>query len=207
MTVVDLYYDFRSPFAYFAAHRIRSSAFSLPDVEWRWHPVSIGALINFQASREAFETFADPLAPPKRRHFMTDVVRSAEYRGAPIKTPKPQRPDTAPALYIAAHSGSETFRDAVFHAMWREQRDIGNAEVLRACAVTAGVETGLVDSAMTDGARQDVADRSRRAYASGIFGVPTFVFDGEVFFGNDRMDVLAWRVRQKTGSDQPVQQG
>lgn len=200
MRFVDFYYDFRSPFAYFAAHRIRTGAFSLPaDVAWRWHPVSIGALINFQAGRQPFEAFADPLAPPKRAHFMADVVRNAQFYGVPIRPPNPQRPDTAPALYIAARTGDAAFRNAVFEAMWLQQRDIGDTSVLRDCAGAAGIDAGLVDEAMADGAHDVVVATARRAYDAGVFGVPTFVFDGEIFFGNDRLDMLGWRVALKAG--------
>jgi hypothetical protein len=39
-----------------------------------------------------------------------------------------------------------------------------------------------------------LAEDTRRAYANGIFGVPTFVCNDELFFGNDRLDMLAWRL-------------
>jgi 2-hydroxychromene-2-carboxylate isomerase len=41
-----------------------------------------------------------------------------------------------------------------------------------------------------------LADDTKRAYANGVFGVPTFVCNNEVFFGNDRLDMLGWRLGQ-----------
>jgi 2-hydroxychromene-2-carboxylate isomerase len=43
-----------------------------------------------------------------------------------------------------------------------------------------------------------LADDSKRAYANGIFGVPTFVRSNEVFFGNDQLDLLGWRLGHET---------
>ena len=42
--------------------------------------------------------------------------------------------------------------------------------------------------------REALADDTKRAYANGIFGVPTFVCNNEIFFGNDRLDMLGWRL-------------
>jgi 2-hydroxychromene-2-carboxylate isomerase len=130
---------------------------------------------------------------------MADVVRNAQFYRVPIRPPNPQRPDTAPALYIAARTGDEAFRDAVFDAMWLQQRDIGDTSVLRDCAKMAGIDARVVDEAMADGARDTVAATAHQTYDAGVFGVPTFVFDGEVFFGNDRLDMLGWRVALKAG--------
>jgi 2-hydroxychromene-2-carboxylate isomerase len=133
MRFVDFYYDFRSPFAYFAAHRIRTGAFQLPaNVAWRWHPVSIGALINFQAGRQPFEAFADPLAPPKRAHFMADVVRNAQFYRVPITPPNPQRPT------LRRHSTSQ-HAPAMRHFATLYSKPCGNASATlvrpRYCAI------------------------------------------------------------------------
>jgi 2-hydroxychromene-2-carboxylate isomerase len=62
----------------------------------------------------------------------------------------------------------------------------------------AGIDADVVDEAMADGARDAVAATARQAYDVGVFGVPTFVFDGEIFFGNDRLDMLGWQVASTT---------
>jgi 2-hydroxychromene-2-carboxylate isomerase len=66
---IEVCYDFRSPYAYFAAHRIRSRLFELPTpVDCVWRPASIDVLLNLQAGRDAWATYVDPLAAPKRAH-------------------------------------------------------------------------------------------------------------------------------------------
>jgi 2-hydroxychromene-2-carboxylate isomerase len=52
--------------------------------------------------------------------------------------------------------------------------------------------------ALTPEARTALADETMRAYAGGIFGVPTFVCNNGVFFGDDRLDMLGWRLGQET---------
>ncbi|MFH5905924.1 DsbA family protein, partial [Clostridium perfringens] len=72
--------------------------------------------------------------------------------------------------------------------------DISDSYVLAECLQSAGCDPDLVNRAATSEAREALADDTRRAYANGIFGVPTFVCNDEVFFGNDRLDMLAWRI-------------
>ena len=90
MVTIDTYYDFRSPFAYFAAQRIASGKIASPvSLQWRWLPVSIDVLLNLQANRSDWAPYSDQLAAPKRRHFLTDVVRCAEYYSVAIRPPMP----------------------------------------------------------------------------------------------------------------------
>ena len=53
-----------------------------------------------------------------------------------------------------------------------------------------------MNRALTAKAQEALAYDTKRAYAKGVFGVPTFVCDNEVFFGNDRLDMLGWRLGQ-----------
>lgn len=196
---IDIYYDFRSPYSYFAWWRVREGF--LRRAAWRWHPVSIDVLLNLQAGREPRAAYADPLAPPKRRHFLLDVRRSAEFYGAPLIPPHAPRPDPTPALCVAllleqSAPSYDRFIDAVFAAMWQRSRDIGAREVLKDCLGEASLDVVWADRAFSDGLRDTLVTRTKAAYQAGVFGVPTFVANGEVFFGADRMDMLAWRLGQ-----------
>jgi 2-hydroxychromene-2-carboxylate isomerase len=199
-TTIDAYYDFRSPYAYFANHRIRSRSFVMPvAVAWQWRPVSIDVLLNLQAGRDAWAAYVDPLSAPKRAHLLADVRRSAAFYQAPLRAPKPPRPNSIPALCTAALLDPEAhaiFRNAVFDALWQQQRDIADPEVLAECLARANSDPGLAVRALAPEARDTLAEATTSAYASGVFGVPTFVCHGEIFFGNDRLDMLAWRLGQ-----------
>jgi 2-hydroxychromene-2-carboxylate isomerase len=54
----------------------------------------------------------------------------------------------------------------------------------------------LADQAFSGELRDALVEHTTAAYQAGVFGVPTFVANGEIFFGVDRMDMLAWRLRQ-----------
>jgi 2-hydroxychromene-2-carboxylate isomerase len=193
---IDAYYDFRSPYAYFANYRISQGSFNLPAI-WRWRPVSIDILLNLQAGRDAWADYADPLSAPKRAHLIADVRRTAAFHGAPLRVPKPPRPNPIPALCLAALLDQEShdiFRKAIFAALWQEQRDIADTDLLASCLALAGGKRALLDQALSAEARTSLANETERAFANGIFGVPTFVHNDEVFFGNDRLDMLGWRI-------------
>jgi len=201
VTVVEAFYDFRSPYAYFAAHRIREGLFASPvSVEWLWRPVSIDILLNLQAGRDAWADYVDPLCAPKRRHLVADVRRTAEFYKAPLRPPNPPRQNSVAALCVAAMlegAAHEIFRNSIFDALWQNQTDIADPETLKACLVRAEMAPEILDEALSPVARTKLAAFTEQTYARGIFGVPSFVFDGEILFGNDRLEMLAWRLGSK----------
>src|SRR5262245_40112288 len=128
MTKIEIYFDFRSPYAYFASHRIRRD-FSHIGIAFAWRPVSIDILLNLQAGREAFAPYADPLCQAKRAHLIADVRRLASYYDLPLKPTRPSRPNTIPALCLAAllpEDRRADFASAAFDALWQEQQDIAD---------------------------------------------------------------------------------
>lgn len=204
---VTAYFDFRSPYAYFADHRLRDGTFRPElDISWDWRPVSIDVLLNLQAGRQPWAAYADPLAPPKRAHLIADVRRMSQFYGVPLRPPNPARPNSIPALAMAASLQGDVaaaFRRAVFDALWRDQRDIGDPAVL-AELLGQGVEfAAALEDAFSARARDALAEATAEAYAGGIFGVPTFVSAGRVFFGADRLDVLGWQIEREARQATP----
>jgi 2-hydroxychromene-2-carboxylate isomerase len=200
---IDVFYDFRSPYAYFAAHRLRHRLFQAPvPVNWNWRPISIDVLLNLQAGREPLAAYVDPLPAPKRRHLLADVRRCAEMYDAPLKSPRPARPNPQTALCLALLLRKRgiadcNFRNAVFAALWEEQRDIADSVVLGDCLSNTDVTLSTIEEASSSQFRAELIRETQQAYESGIFGVPTFVLGDEIFFGNDRLDMVGWRLRKQ----------
>jgi 2-hydroxychromene-2-carboxylate isomerase len=102
-TKIETYYDFRSPYAYFANHRVRGGKLGFAkNVEWVGRPIFIDVILNLQAGREAWAPYIDTLIPPKRAYLMADIRRMAEFYGAPYSPSWkwPSRPNQIPALCI-----------------------------------------------------------------------------------------------------------
>ena len=200
---IDTYYDFRSPYAYFASHRIRHADLGFADdVEWVGHPIFIDVILNLQAGREPWAAYVDTLIAPKRAHLMADIRRMAAFYGAPYRPSWkwPARPNQVPALCVASLLSGRAevlFRDAIFDALWHEQKDIADPAVLRDAIDHAGGDRAVLDQASDPGVHEALTKRTVEAYASGVFGTPTFVWKGELFFGADRLEVLAWKMKSE----------
>jgi 2-hydroxychromene-2-carboxylate isomerase len=57
----------------------------------------------------------------------------------------------------------------------------------------AGGDPAIVDQASDPGVHEALTEQTAEAYANGVFGTPTFAWNGELFFGADRLEVLAWK--------------
>lgn len=205
---IETYYDFRSPYAYFADYRIRKGDLGFPtEVEWVGRPMFIDVTLNLQLGKEPWAPFIDTLIPPKRAYLNADIRRMADFYGVPHKPfcksfykPSrswPNQPDQIPALCVASLlSGQveQAYRSAIFDGLYYEQRDISDPTVLRDIVVRAGGDPATVDRARDQSVHDALTKRTMEAYAIGVFGTPTFVWNGELFFGADRLEVLAWKV-------------
>lgn len=199
-TIIETYYDFRSPYAYFANHRIREGKLGFAgSVEWVGRPIFIDVILNLQAGREPWAPYVDTLIPPKRAYLMADIRRMAEFYGAPLRPSWkwPSRPNQIPALCLASLLSGQVeaaFRSIIFDGMWHEQKDVADPVFLKEALIRAGGDPMLLDQAGDPGVHRDLTKRTEQAYASGIFGTPTFVWNEKIFYGADRLEVLAWNV-------------
>jgi 2-hydroxychromene-2-carboxylate isomerase len=87
---------------------------------------------------------------------------------------------------------------ALLRAVWVDERNIADHPTLAAIADEIGMDGRALLAATEDAAVQaEYQANTDEAMARGVFGAPTYVFDGELFWGQDRLDMLAWRLRQK----------
>ena len=89
---------------------------------------------------------------------------------------------------------------ALLRAVWVEERNIADHPTLTAIANENGMDGAALLKA-TDGAavQAEYQTNTEEAIARGVFGAPTYVFDDEMFWGQDRLDMLGWRLEQKLG--------
>jgi len=206
--IVDVYWSHQSPYCYFALDRILALN-RRPDVDVVLRPVLPGVLRNA-------EFFADA-SDIAQRYFEIDVRRTAEFLGLPYGEARPYPVEFQPGtlfraapvqprifrLYYLTAAADErgrgwAFLDQVTRLIWDGTRREWHTEgVLRPAVERAGLDYGdLARQAGDDARRYDevfaVNDEALRD--AGHWGVPTLVFEGEPFFGQDRFDQLVWRL-------------
>jgi 2-hydroxychromene-2-carboxylate isomerase len=206
---VDVFWSFRSPYSYLATGRLVDLARRF-DVDVRVRPV-----LPLAVRIPGFFDRVNPLWPP---YLLRDTMRIAESLGIPFGWPRPDpivqdwatRQVAAEQPYIfrltrlgqlAAERGRGlTFVDEVSRLVWggivvgwHEGAHLADA------AARAGCDLAEMDAALSrESARLDAAIAANQdaLEAGGHWGVPTMVFEGEPFFGQDRIDLLVWRLRQ-----------
>jgi 2-hydroxychromene-2-carboxylate isomerase len=104
-------------------------------------------------------------------------------------------------LVIAAMAQNldwEKLSYALLRAVWVEERNIADHPTLAAIADENGMDgKALLAATESAAVASEYQANTDEAMARGVFGAPTYVFDGELFWGQDRLDMLEWRLRQK----------
>ena len=207
---VDLYWSFRSPYSYLATGRLVELE-RTHDVQIRVKPVLPLAL-----RKPDFFTTVNPLWPP---YLLRDTMRVAEMNGIDFGWPRPDpvvqdfttrtiatEQPYAPRLTRLGALACERGRglasiDHVSRLIWDGQT-IGwhEGSPLAEAAARAGCDLVEMEAVVAkERQRLDdvIAGNQEALEMAGHWGVPTMVFDGEPFFGQDRVDVLVWRMKQR----------
>ena len=189
-SVLDVYWDFSSPFAYLGAVQAEALA-RRTGARVSWHPLLLGGLFKAIGMAEV------PLATfsaAKQRYILKDLERWAAYLGVPFRFPSrfPAQSLRALRVYLALpeeHRGA--YRDAVFRACWADDRDISDDAVLASCiAAGEGVARDALAKASSDEVKAGLRRVTEDAAKRNVFGVPTFVVGRELFWGQDRLDLV-----------------
>ena len=185
---IDFYFDFSSPYGYFAAEKIDDIA-ARHDRSVTWRPILLGAVFKVTGQQPL------PMIPLKGAYAKRDLERSARLFGVPFKLPS-KFPISSTAPCRAFYSISEAdptlgarLARAFYRAYFAQDRDISSPEVTLDVASTLGIDRQQLASALGD---DRIKDRLRRevdaAIAGGVFGSPYIIIDGEPFWGADRLD-------------------
>ena len=189
-TPIDFYFDFSSPYGYFAATKIEELA-AKHGRAVTWRPILLGAVFKLNGQQ--------PLTtiPLKGSYAAHDLARSARLFKVPFRLPtKFPVSGTAPsrAFYWLGDrdpAAAKKLALALYHAYFAEDRDISNPEVTGNVAAKLGVDKAELAHALNDAA---VKERLRievdAAIERGVFGSPYVVVDGEPFWGSDRLDQI-----------------
>ena len=177
MKPIDLYFDFVSPFSYIALHRLHELGEAVT-----LKPVLFAGLLNHWGQKGPAEI------PAKRRWTYRWCHWWAGELGIPFRFPAAHPFNPLPHLRLALACGSRAEAvQRIFRWIWMSGENAN--DVARFASLCA--ELGVAESELT---AQPVKDALRRnteeAAARGVFGVPSFVADGEVFWGADALGFL-----------------
>ncbi|MYN10501.1 2-hydroxychromene-2-carboxylate isomerase [Pseudoduganella aquatica] len=191
MKHVTCYFDPISPFAWLATKEIGRIEAAGCTVEFV--PVLFAAMLNAHGQKGPAEI------PAKRVHTFRDVMRLAAAKGLPFVGPPGHPFNPLPALRISTAIGDAAARKrfvlAMYAACWERGADVSDMAVLAGLADGCGLDgDALAQAAVSPEVKQALAAATEQAIAAGVFGVPTFAFEGEFFWGADRIDSLLWRL-------------
>ncbi len=187
---VEFYFDFSSPYGYFAACGIDALA-AKHSREVSWRPILLGVVFKTTGGKPL------PELPLKGDYARIDMHRCARQAGIPFKLPAKfpiaaQVPSRA--VYWAETQGPRRARQlglALYRALFAEGRDISDPEVAADVAAAQGLSRQAALAALNDPAIKDrLRQETENAMKKGVFGSPYFIADGEPFWGADRMEQL-----------------
>jgi len=205
----DLFWSFRSPYSYLATGRLVRIAAEY-DVDINVRPV-----LPIAVRIDGFFDTVNPLWPP---YLLRDTMRIAQCQGIDYGWPRPDpivqdfatrkvAPDQ-PYIYRLTRLGIEAtlrgrglpFIDEVSQVIWNGKIDGWHTgSHLAEAAARAGLALKALDAAIEkDPEKYDaiIEENQNALTAAGHWGVPTMVFEGEPFFGQDRIELLLWRMEQ-----------
>ncbi len=198
MTVtVDYYFTPQSPWTFLGHARFAAMA-KAANATVRVLPVDLGGKV-FPVSGGL------PLgqrAPQRQAYRLVEMKRFSERLGLPLNLkPKffPVAGDDAARLIIAADQadGSDAAMSlcaAVFRSVWVDELNIADAQVLAGLLAPLGVPASRLQEARSPDVQQTYEANTQRAIDAGVFGAPSYVIDGEIFWGQDRLDFVERRL-------------
>jgi 2-hydroxychromene-2-carboxylate isomerase len=191
MAEIEYYLFPLSPFSYLAGLGLEEVA-AEHGARITYRPFDL-----FRVFRETGTPMVKDRHPSRQAYRLADIARVARMRGMPINLHPahwPTNPVPASAAIIAAQAagGGDLGQlvHAILKAVWAEDRDIAEDAVLEELLASTGFEPGLAGRGLLSGV--EVYERNTEdALRAGVFGAPSYVVDGEVFWGQDRLPHLA----------------
>ncbi len=176
-------FDFISPYAYLAWARLHDFA-ARHRLDLELEPVLFAALLNAWGHKGPAEI------PPKRTYTFKHVVRLAADQGMPLRPPPAHPFNPLLGLRLAALAlpsvQQRTIIDVLFARVWARGEGITDLEAVANALSDAGLDgAALVEAAGGEAAKARLKAFTAAALERGVFGVPTYEIDGELFWGQD----------------------
>ncbi len=193
---MEIWFELSSTYSYLAAARVEALA-SARGVRVAWKPFLLGPIFAARGlSTSPFE-----VDEAKGRYMWRDVERMADALGVRFRRPSVFPRRSTLAARVASMGADQdwigAFVRGMFEAYFADNRDIEDPLVVDAVLGALGLHgPALRQRALSAEWKPRLRRQTERAASLGIFGAPTFIARGELFWGNDRLEqALDWMVR------------
>lgn len=191
-TTIDYYFTPQSPWTYLGHTRFVQIA-AAAGAAVRVLPVDFGKIFPISGGLPLGQR-----APQRQAYRLGELQRFSEHLQMPLnRQPKffPVGGDPAARLITAVnqHDGSAAalaLAGAIFRAVWVEERDIASAQVLAEILQAVGRDAARLAQSQAPEIQQLYEANTQQAIDAGVFGAPSYVVNGEIFWGQDRLDLL-----------------
>jgi len=196
---LEFYFDFGSPASYLAYKRVRQLEEQY-DLVVHWMPMLLGGV--FKATGNV-----SPVTVPAKGSYMVkqDFPRFAKRYDVPMQF-NPHFPINTLNLMRAAIAAQkmgcfEAYADAIFDAMWQEQLNLSDIELVATALTKVGLDApALLDMSQEPDIKTALITNTDAAVSRGVFGAPTMFVGQEMYFGQDRLDFVEADLKADRGS-------
>ena len=199
-STVQFWFEYASTYSYVAAMRVEQVA-AARRVPVQWKPFLLGPLFQ----RQGWADSPFNLYPARGRYMWRDIERLCGQYGIPFRRPTafPRNSLLAARVAILGEGASwlPEFSRSVYLANFAQDHDIAEPDLVAGILDALGQEGGrLIDLARSPENKARLRAQTERAWELGIFGAPSFVVNGELFWGQDRIEqAFDWLARRPTG--------
>jgi len=185
---VEFYFDVGSPSGYLAWSQLPAIAGETgADIEYC--PVLLGGIFKATGNTSPAEV------PAKGRYLSLDLARFARRYGVPLVYNSAFPINTIGLMRgaVAAQQAGqlEAYLDVIYPAFWAHDVDLGRPEEVVRCLQEGGLDAEfLMRRTQEDEVKTELRERSDAAVERGLFGIPTMFVGGEMFFGQDRLELV-----------------
>lgn len=196
---IDYYFTPQSPWTYLGHQRFAQIA-AAAGAAVRVRPVDFGKIFPLSGGLPLGQR-----APQRQAYRLVELQRFSEHLQVPLnRQPKffPVGGDPAARLITAVDqqdgsAAAMALAGDIFRAVWAEERDIASAQVLADILQAGGGNPARMVQSLEPGIQQVYEAHTQQAIDAGVFGAPSYVVGGEIFWGQDRLDYLERKLAKR----------
>lgn len=193
---LDYYFAPQSPWVYLGHARL-TELLQRTNTEVRVRPVDFGHIFAVSGGLPLPQR-----APQRQAYRLVELRRFSEALGVPLNPqprhfPLPGDPSALLITAVATHDGAAAamwLTGAIGQAIWAQERNMADATELAAVLAECGLDAQRLAQAQDDENKALYAQHTREAVDAGVFGAPSYALDGEIFWGQDRLDFVERRL-------------